>query len=363
MKFYKAVFLYDLMIFGVNVERAEVKVTSLKMDEDLKVESFSYPFTEKEDIVERLLVSITRPDLVVITQTLCADRQLFSSSKEGTLYIIDITERLFGDKARYLGLSYHLYTPKEAKEQYLKVAGRNWVATCYLASSYLKLFEQGLLIDCGTNSTDTVPVVDSTPVTLDDNDRGYTRLRTGELLWSGLYFTHVPSISNTIVLDDEEFQIRATTKATSLDVYVVLNMITPEDISKTCRGWQIDAEKLPIVSVERMLDLIAADRELLTVNDAKKIAQFLAEKQREKTERTIKKILQATKKKYGIDMKIAAIAGAGKDIIVRKSLEYLDFEEIIDIEKAASEELGLKDSLRNCETSLGCALIGLQSRL
>jgi probable H4MPT-linked C1 transfer pathway protein len=291
---------------------------------------------------------------------MCVNRSLFSSAKEGTHYIVDLGERLFGDKVRYLGLSYRLYTAKEAKEQYLNVACRNWVATCYLASPYLGLFENGLVLDCGTNSTDIVPVLNSTPITLDDNDQEYTRFKTGELLWSGLYFTHVLSITNTIVLDGEEFQVRTNTNALISDAYIVLGMISPKDLAAEYSERR-DIGKSFQISIRRILDLIVTDSEILGVDDAQKIAQFLAEKQREKTEKAIKKVLSATQKKHKTDLRIAAIAGAGKDIILRKALENLDFEEIIDIEKVASENLDITDSHSNCETSLGCALMGLHA--
>ena len=350
------------MIFGVSIKETIIEITALEMNGHPKIKSVWSSFTKREDIIEKLIFSIKCPDLVVVTQTMCVNRQLFSSAKEGTSYIVDVTERLFGDTVRYLGLSYQLYTPRKAKEHYLDIACRNWVATCYVASPYLKLFENGLVVDCGTSSTDIVPVIHSTPVTLDDTDQGYTRVKTGELLWSGLYFTHVPSISHTVILDDEEFQVNPSTKAMSFDVYIVLGMISPEDVL-TEFGNQKEYQKLISfeASVGRMIDVVSADRELLSGNDAKKIAQYLVEKQREKTEKAIKKVLSTTKKKYKTDLTIAAIAGAGKDIIIRKILENLSFEEVIDIEKAASNALDMTDSPYNGETSLGCALLGLRA--
>ncbi len=347
------------MIFGVDIGGVNIKITQLTTrDEHLGVKSISFPFAGKGSMIENLITTITSPDLVVITQTLCANRSLFASAREGTHYIIDITERLFGEKARYPGLSYYLYNAQEAKKKYLDVAGRNWVATCYLASPYLKLFENGLVLDCGTNSTDIVPVINSKPVTLEDNDQGYTRLKTGELLWSGLYFTYMSSLSTSIILDGEEFQTKTSARALSLHVYVVLGLVSPEDIAKKYGSWRSDMKVVSVESsVKQMLNCISADNEVLSVTDAKKIAAFLAEKQREKTEDAIKKVLSATKKKYGINMKVAAIAGAGKDIILRKVLENLDVE-IHDIENAASKALDVEKSA-NCETSLGCALIGL----
>jgi len=347
------------MIFGVDIGGAHIKLTQLaEIDENLEVKFACQSFSEKGEMIDKLLSFITRPDLVIITQTLCANRYLFSSIKEGTEYIIDVTEKIFGEKVKYIGLPCKLHMPSEAKRHYLKVAGRNWIATCYLASSYLGLFENGLVIDCGTNSTDIVPLHDSRPVTLDEDDRVYTRLKTGELLWSGLYFTHIPSISHTIILDDEEFQVKPTTRATSYDIYVVLGMISPENIAAKYSIWRRDMTFE--ASVGRMLDVISADRDLLSVNDAQKIAQFLAEKQRINTEKAIRKVFSTAKEKYGTE-KIAAIAGAGKDIILCRALKNLGFEEIIDIEKAASEKLIIRDFEINCETSLGCALMGLQA--
>lgn len=339
------------MIFGVDIGGVHAKITSLdQTDRNLRVKSAIFPFKGKADMIEKLVSLIPHPDLVVITQTVCASRQYFSSAKEGTHYVVDLTERLFGEKVRFPGLSYKLYGPEEAKKHYLDVACRNWVATCYV-TSYLKLVENGIVVDCGTNSTDIVPVLGSTPVTLDDHDQGYTRLRTGELFWSGLYFTSIQSISPTVVLDGEEFQVKPTTKCMAFDAYITLGIISPEDaVVKTSFE----------SCVEKILDTISADRELLTINDAKKIAQFLAEKHREKTEIAIRKVLSAANKKYRTDLKVAAIAGAGKDIILRKIMDNLAFEEVIDIEKAASEALDFETPQSNCETSLGCALMGLQ---
>ena len=342
------------MIFGIDIGGVNIKITGVnQVNGDLKVKSKFFRFDKKTEMIEKIVSFVPHPDIVVVTQTISACRRFFSSAKEGTHYIIDLTEQLFGDRAWYLGLSYQLYTPTKAKEHYLNVACRNWVATCYLASSYLNLFEEGLVIDCGTNSTDIIPVINSTPVTLDDNDQGYTRAKTGELFWSGLYTTNLHWISNTIALDGEEFLVKPTTKALIFDAYVVLGIISPEE---TAVNMSFES------CVDRMLDTIAADRELLTLNDAKKIAQFFVEKQREKTKIAVEKVLSGANKKYKTNLKVAAIAGAGKDIILRKILEDLAFDKIIDIEKAASEILDLETSQSNCETSLGCALMGLDSQ-
>ncbi|MBU7019536.1 MAG: hypothetical protein HXS41_00630 [Theionarchaea archaeon] len=356
---YKSHFPHPFMIFGIDIGGANIKLTQLNSEDNrLEVTPISYPFLGKGKMIEDLIFSIRNPDVVVVTQTLCISRQLFSSAREGTHYIIDVTERLFGDRVRYLGLSYSLYTASEAREHYLKVACRNWVATCFLAS-YLNLFEDGLVIDCGTNSTDIVPVLNCTPVTLDDNDQAYTRFKTGELLWSGLYFTHVLSITNTVLLDGDEYQVRANANALSSDFYAVLRIISPETIASTY-SHRFDIGKSFETSTQRILDLIVADRELLGANDARKIACYLAEKQREKTLKAIKKVLAATKKKFKIDLKTVGLAGAGKDIIVRKALEDEDLD-IIDLEKEVSEAFDLKDSAPNCETSLGCALLGMEA--
>ncbi|MBU7036931.1 MAG: hypothetical protein HXS52_03290, partial [Theionarchaea archaeon] len=189
-----------------------------------------------------------------------------------------------------------------------------WVATCYL-TSYLNLFEDGLVIDCGTNSTDIVPVLNSRPMTLDDNDQGYTRTRTGELLWSGLYFTHVPSISHAILLGDNEYQTNPSTRAMSFDIYVVLDMVKSEDV---LAEFNTKAEYRRLISPEasgrRIMDSVSADSELLGADDARKIACYLAEKQREKTLKAIKNVLAATKKKYKTDLKTVALAGAVKHL-------------------------------------------------
>jgi uncharacterized hydantoinase/oxoprolinase family protein len=186
-------------------------------------------------------------------------------------------------------------------------------------------------------------------------------LKTGELLWSGLYFVPIPSISNVIALDGETFQVYPLTRSMIFDAYLILGIISQEDVLSKF-NYISDKGLLSFDScVDRILDTICADRELLTVNDAKKIAQFLIEKQRKNIEKTVKRILEATQQKYNVNLKTVAIAGAGKDIILQKILKNMDFEGIIDIEKVASEILDMTGSYSNCETSLGCTLIGLQN--
>jgi shikimate kinase len=58
-------------------------------------------------------------------------------------------------------------------------------------------------------------------------------------------------------------------------------------------------------------------------------------------------------------METVGIAGAGKDIILREALKGLNLD-IIDIEQAFSEQGGAGVEW-NCETALGCALMGLES--
>ena len=350
------------MIYGVDIGQTHIKITELQVGEPVKVKSVFFPFSEIGEMIERLITFVSQPDLVVVTQTLCARQYSFPSLKKGTHYLVDLIERLFTGKARYVGLSYQLYTPEQAKEHYLDVACRTWVAPCYI-THYLNLVKRGLVIDCGTISTDIVPIINSTPITLNDNDQVYTRLSTGELFWSGLLFAHVQSLSPVVVLDEKEFQINPFTRSMIFDAYIVLGFLSPGDVIS--KFSDLDDESL--ISLDscatRMLDTIGADRDLLTLDDAKKIAQFFVDKQREKTEAAIKKVLTAANKKYETDLKVAAIAGAGKEIILREVLKNMDFEEIIDIEKAASEVLDLETSLINCETSLGCALMGLSAGL
>jgi probable H4MPT-linked C1 transfer pathway protein len=359
-KYYKAICERGTMVFGVDIGGTAIKITQLLPgNKRFAVKFESLPFLTKEEMISCLISSVTNFDSVVITQTVCANRKLFSTAKEGTHYVIDVTKNLFGEKVRYLGLSYKLYLSKEAKEQYLQVACRNWVATCYLASS-LSLFEDGLVVDCGTNSTDIVPVINGYPVTLEDNDRGYTRFKTGELVWSGLLFTPIPSLASVIVLDGEAFPVKPAIRTRSYHVYTVLGLIS-SDIIAAYEPWQPKKASSFESSAERMLDLIAADRELLSVSDAKKIAAFLAEKQVEKTKKALKKVLSTVKRKYTIDIKTAGVAGIGKDIILQKALEPFDME-IVDIKKVVSEAMGTQGLVlqENCESSLGCALIGLE---
>ena len=65
----------------------------------------------------------------------------------------------------------------EAKENYLEVAGVNWVATAWLVSKFIK---NCIVVDIGSTTTDIIPIVDGKMVVKGKTD--LERLSNGELV-------------------------------------------------------------------------------------------------------------------------------------------------------------------------------------
>lgn len=82
---------------------------------------------------------------------------------------------------------------EEARTHWDKVASMNWLASAQLAASN---YPAGLLIDCGSTTTDIITLNQSQPQLTAYDDQG--RLKSGELLYTGVIRTPLMAIGKKL---------------------------------------------------------------------------------------------------------------------------------------------------------------------
>ncbi len=211
-----------------------------------------------------------------------------------------------------------------------RVASANWHAT---AACLGKLLGVGVLVDVGSTTTDVVPFTPQGAATSCFGD--YRRMRSGELIYTGVVRTPVAALAASVHLGTQELPLVAELFATTADVYRVLGKL-PEgaDLHPSCDG----AAKTPAASARRLARMFgcdAGDERDWTVH-----AHALAERQTRKIEAAYRKV----RADAGVD-RAAPLVGAGagrfllRDLARRCNHSYVDFTDLFDVEPAADVRL------------------------
>lgn len=148
----------------------------------------------------------------------------FATRAEGVRHIVDAADAAFPDAVlRLLGLDGAWLAPGDARRAPAEVASANWRATAaWLARGHGDV----LLADMGSTTTDLVPVAEGRVGTGARGD--LERLRSGELVYTGLLRTPVSAMLPRVELDGTEVGLAAERFAVAADVHLWLGSLEPE---------------------------------------------------------------------------------------------------------------------------------------
>ena len=226
-----------------------------------------------------------------------------------------------------------------------QIASANWHATAkYLGRS----LGAGILADIGTTTTDIV-AFDPQGASALRND--HERLRTGELVYTGVVRTPVMALTDSLLVNGAQLPLVAELFATTADVYRILGRL-PEhaDQYPSCDG----GEKTPLASMVRLARMFGCA--LGNNTNWADHAQCLADEQMNKIEKAYRKVVSVIGTQW-----IAAdapLVGAGvgrflvRDLAAAVGRPYLDFSDLV------MSDAGQRHLAGDCATAVGLAMLG-----
>lgn len=240
-------------------------------------EIFYFPFWQKKDEFTEFLSGLSEDaDRVGITMT-AELSDAFSTKEEGVQHIVDVCEEVF-ESPSYLTLERALIKADEIKNP-LELAAANWLAGTY----YLEReFSEGLLIDCGSTTTDIIPFGKGTNYKKTDLER----LGSGQLLYMGILRTPVNTITDSVPLEGEMVPISSEYFAITADVYNILGTIDEANYSCDTPDGK---DKSRSESMQRIARLLCADIDEIGEEAIVEICDYIRDKQVESISAAIEK--------------------------------------------------------------------------
>ena len=225
----------------------------------------------------------------------------FATKREGVAFVIDAFRTAFPASALWIyGVDGQFRSADAAKEQPHLVAAANWMASATLVAA---TFPDALLVDVGSTTTDIIPIVAGRVVARGRTDS--SRLRTGELVYTGSLRTPVCATVRSMPLGGGRCRVAAEHFAVAADVHRWLGRI--EDADYTCdtpdgRG------RSRLEAGARLARVICADLETLGPAGVTAIAEHVARAQVQQIERGIRQVMR----RLGtVCPGVAVLAGAG----------------------------------------------------
>jgi (4-(4-[2-(gamma-L-glutamylamino)ethyl]phenoxymethyl)furan-2-yl)methanamine synthase len=269
-------------IIGWDIGGVNVKATWLETgdgtDHDA-TRTVSEPFEiwrAKDDLLGVLQAAraavATQPSQAMALTMTAELSDVFETKREGVLFVLDSMAAAFPDCPVYaLSLAGTWLPLAAARQQPLDFAAANWLATAlWLARRY----PDCLLIDCGSTTTDIIPILHGRVAATGRTD--LARLLAGELVYTGALRTNVAAITAMVPITGRECPVASEYFAISADVHLILGRLAASDY--TCPAPD-GRPATPAAARGRLARVVCADSEQLCPDEIVTIAQFVADRQ------------------------------------------------------------------------------------
>ena len=196
----------------------------------------------------------------------------FATKREGVAFVLDALSTAFpGVNIQVYGLDGTFRSMDAARARPHRIAAANWLASATLAA---KTFPDAWFIDVGSTTTDIIPILEGRVAARARTDP--TRLRCGELVYTGALRTPVCAIVRTVPLRGRRCRVAAEHFAIAADAHLWLDHIAEHDYScETPDGRGRSRED----AAARLARMVCADLDTLNARDITIIADAVARAQ------------------------------------------------------------------------------------
>lgn len=257
-------------IGGANVKVADAGTFAL-------IRSFAL-WRHPERLIQKLReILATCPPFTHLAVTMTGElADCFDSKQMGIECILNAVARSAEGKHQRVYLSDgRLVSPIVARQCPQLAAASNWHALASYCGRFLES-GVGLLIDVGSTTTDVIPFDDRSPRSAGVTDT--QRLRRHELVYTGVERSPVCAIVNRLPYRGEVSRVAQELFATTHDVYLLLGQL-PEELRCTSTADGRPATKA--CARARLGRIICADATEVNHRDAVRLAEAVAQQQRE----------------------------------------------------------------------------------
>ena len=254
-------------IGGANLKAAHISATG---QEPVVIERPFPLWRESSRLPEALAEMATRfgtPRVMAVTMTAeLAD--CFATKRDGVAFVLDALAAAFPEaRLSVYGVDGRFRSVDAAKAHPLQVAAANWRASATLVA---RSFPDAIFLDAGSTTTDVIPIVGGRVAVRGRTDP--TRLRSGELVYTGALRTPVCAIVRYLPLRGRRCRVAAEHFAIAADAHRWLERIGDGDYAcDTPDGRGKGREE----SGARLARMICADLDMLTAADVTAIATHI----------------------------------------------------------------------------------------
>lgn len=298
---------------GIDIGGANLKGAR----DDGLVATRTFPLWRERDglarAVKDLLASLQPFDQLAVTMTgeLC---DCYADKEEGVLHILASVEKAAETVPNVWLIDGGLSSIEIARSEPLRAAAANWHALATWAAG-LEGNEDSLLVDVGSTTTDIIRLAAAAP-----NCEGLTdteRLRSGELVYTGVRRTPICSILEEADLGGKGSPLAAEHFATSLDIWLLLGELSEDPACLSTADGR--PATLPLAQ-NRLARMLCLDPGELEEKDARALAEQAACAQEDKICRAIGRLIEKQKPAG------AFISGEGEFLALR-ALRSLGLED------------------------------------
>lgn len=304
-------------ILGWDVGGANIKVARLDDGDELRVHERPFPLWRDPRSLPAVLEESARavgmaPTMAVTMTAELAD--CFASKRDGVTWVIDALRQAFPDSCTWFYRNDGSFvTEDEARKRPNAVAAANWRAS---ATFVARTHPDALFVDVGSTTTDVIPIVGGRIAARGRSDPA--RLRSGELVYTGLLRTPVCGIVRSVPLCGKRSRVAAEHFAIAADAHRWMNRI--DDIDYRCdtpdgRG------RSRSEAGARLARMVCADLDLLRDRDITAIAEHVTRAQI----RQIAQAIRQVKRRLGPQSPAVAMLAGHGTFLARAAAESIGF--------------------------------------
>ena len=302
-------------IGGANTDLAIIQYYNKGRIKVIRTDFEYFPMWLRKDELVKALSDLVHDEINDIDAVaICMTAELVDAYKtkdEGVIDIATKSRKAFNVPIGFISLDGVLDFDNLIKNPQ-QVAAANWIATSKLVA---KIKPNCIMIDTGSTTTDIIPIKEGNECAKGHSD--LERLKTGELVYSGILRTNVATIVDKVPLNGEFIRLSSELFAITADIHLVLGNINEEDYScETPDG----AGKSKIECMRRISRIVCGDLNLLTESEIEKIADYIYKKQAEKVAEAL---IEVSKREY---LDFVVVTGLGMDIIGTKAAQIAGYK-------------------------------------